>query len=674
MSLRRQSQAQRMGYSAIIAFEVHLNKPRHDCAGPRWRRTTRSSRTTSETGFLLAVSLVLAIALGSAERTCASEPPQRPILRLETGMHTGFIKRMAVDENHGRLVTVSDDKTARVWDLETGRLLRILRPPIGPGYEGQLYAVAAQLPGRLIAMAGWTGLDWEQAASVYLFDANTGEMVRRLSGFPSTIDVLAYSRNGHYLAVGVADGHGLWVYDAGNDALVGRDPDYEGRILGLDFDSKGRVATTSFDGHVRLYDEHFKLIRRSPIGVGRSPMDLAFSPDGGELAVGFFDVPRVAILSAEDLELRHLPDTVGLVGQLNLLSIAWSADGTVLYAAGRYGGAAPTPIYAWRNKGRGKREHNVNGERSVNALLGLKNDGVAYASGEPSLGIIGRPQGASWAKSAHTADFREGFAALWVSDDGMTIRFPYARGGVTPAYFSLARRRLSSKPPDGATLRPPMLRSVGIAVTNWKQYDPTINGRLLSFDRHEQSFCYAIAPGRRHVLFGTDWAVRLFDTQGQLQWIAPVSVEVFAVNVSGNNELAVAALADGTVRWYRLSDGKELLAFFPHKNRKDWVAWTPLGYYVSSPDGDRYIGWHVNRGKDRAADFYPAVPLERTLHRPDLVQEYVELQGDDEAFRKLIGSADFSIQPLARIAPPSVRHRGKLRRDACDQAATGRLP
>jgi len=31
------------------------------------------------------------------------------------------------------------------------------------------------------------------------------------------------------------------------------------------------------------------------------------------------------------------------------------------------------------------------------------------------------------------------------------------------------------------------------------------------------------------------------------------------------------------------------------------------------------IGWHVNRGLDQAADFYPAETFRSTFHRPDIV-------------------------------------------------------
>ena len=44
----------------------------------------------------------------------AAEPPTTPILRLETGLHTAPIIRIATDAQGRRLATVSHDKTARV--------------------------------------------------------------------------------------------------------------------------------------------------------------------------------------------------------------------------------------------------------------------------------------------------------------------------------------------------------------------------------------------------------------------------------------------------------------------------------------------------------------------------------------------------------------------------------
>ena len=113
--------------------------------------------------------LVLAL-LGQAVPALAANPPTEPFLRLETGMHTAMIRRVGVDAGMRLIVTSSDDKTARLWDYATGRLVRILRPPLDDGDEGKLFSVAISPDGSLVACGGWTGYDWDKSNYIYIFD------------------------------------------------------------------------------------------------------------------------------------------------------------------------------------------------------------------------------------------------------------------------------------------------------------------------------------------------------------------------------------------------------------------------------------------------------------------------------------------------------------------------
>ena len=90
---------------------------------------------------LLVVVLVY-VSVGLSAVVLAAEPSTRPILRIEPQLHFAPIRRMDVDASERFVVTASDDKTARVWDVKTGELLQVLRPPIGEGDEGKLYAIA----------------------------------------------------------------------------------------------------------------------------------------------------------------------------------------------------------------------------------------------------------------------------------------------------------------------------------------------------------------------------------------------------------------------------------------------------------------------------------------------------------------------------------------------------
>ena len=108
----------------------------------------------------------------------------------------------------------------------------------------------------------------------------------------------------------------------------------------------------------------------------------------------------------------------------------------------------------------------------------------------------------------------------------------------------------------------------------------------------------------------------------------------WGVNVTGDGRLVLAAYGDGTIRWHRMSDGQELLALFVDKDDLRWVAWTPSGYYMASPGGEDLIGWHVNRGWDQAADFFPASRFRERFSRPDIVRLVLETLDEDAAIKQ----------------------------------------
>jgi hypothetical protein len=133
--------------------------------------------------------------------------------------------------------------------------------------------------------------------------------------------------------------------------------------------------------------------------------------------------------------------------------------------------------------------------------------------------------------------------------------------------------------------------------------------------------------------------------------------------VNSNGKVVVAAHLSGAIRWHRASDGQELLTFFPHVDRKRWVLWTPSGSYDASPGAEDFIGWQVNNGKEREADFFPASRFRATYHRPDVIDrvlttmdESVALQqANEEAGRKekVASSVREKLPPVVAIVSPA---------------------
>jgi WD domain, G-beta repeat len=147
-------------------------------------------------GCAVALSLTLWAAVAQAEDQAPAAPTglyDRPVLVVDPAMHNAAIWRAAADREGRWAVTGSEDKTLRVWSLADGTLLRVIRLPAGPGNVGKALAVAISPDGTVIAAGGWTRSDSDEQERIYLFDRDTGALMRRIEGLPSAPRHLTFS-------------------------------------------------------------------------------------------------------------------------------------------------------------------------------------------------------------------------------------------------------------------------------------------------------------------------------------------------------------------------------------------------------------------------------------------------------------------------------------------------
>jgi len=396
--------------------------------------------------ILAAVAALLAATL----RLAAQEPLpglyDRPVLALDSGVHTAVLSRVDVDAAGRIAVTGSHDKTVRVWSVADGSLLRTIRMPTGPGDVGKINAVAISPDGSTIAAGGWTRWTEEDPQEqIYFFDAGTGAMTSRLDRLPDIVGHLAFSSDGRRLAAVLAAG-GMRLYQrngAGRWEELARDVDYGGQRSGAAFAGDGRLATTSLDGRLRLYDADGTLIHSVASGHAR-PIGLAFNPADGRLAVGFDDTTEVLLYDGETLVELPAPD-VGGIDNGDLSKVAWSADGATLFAAGQYPEGEASPVIAWATGGAGPRQALQAGLETVMSLRPLPDGGLLVASADPWLGVIGPDGALRWNQAPVQMDPRGQESNLGVSPDGMVVDFGFEFGGEARGRFDVTALQMAGR-------------------------------------------------------------------------------------------------------------------------------------------------------------------------------------------------------------------------------------
>ena len=577
----------------------------------------------------------------------ALEPSKEPMIRVETGMHTATITAIATDRENRYLVTASLDKTVRLWDASSGRLIRAFRPPIEDGDEGKLHAVTISPDGQTVACGGVTGQSWEgeimypsniqgfgdqsgspfrtsSASYIYVFNVQTGQLKKRIITLPGMIARLDYSEDNRYFFARITDasvfvgGGYLQGWHYGLDIVdVFRTGDYSRvRMTGYEgyCDFQSNLSIKKSDNKIITYSvfisktADIKLSEIRPDGFfgqsmkvkavmklrsGTKAFSTQFSPDGSVIAVSYKDSHKVDVYSAKDLSHLYSPDTTGIGGG-SLMALSWSSDGRYLYASGTYETNGQYMIRKWQDAGKGRYEDMPVSTTPITQFLSLKDGRIVFASAEPGLIIIDQDGNKIFNQRSAIANYRVKNGELLVSKDGTTIQFDYYDNGKTTSRFSINKRHFQTGALEESTaaFQKPIQSAAGIVIKDWRNSkEPKIElmdyqmsppqgkNQKLSIGTDEISHNLAIAPDESAFILGTTRFLRLYDSRGNLQWKISVPEDLFVVNISGDSRIAVAAFADGIIRWYHMKDGEELFSLFPHRDKKRWAIWTASGYY-----------------------------------------------------------------------------------------------
>ncbi len=609
------------------------------------QRASVAARTAARAlAALCAIGAVAGLAPASGARAAAApSPAPSPTLVLDAGTHTGAIRRLAVSPDQTRLVTVGDDKAARVWEIGTRRLLMTLRWPVGGGDLGRMYGAAFSPDGREIAIGGTSGSTSGSTSSdaaggasgaapghrLEVFSAIDGHLLRRLPLDAGHVVRLLWSRSGRHLAACLSGTNGIRILAA--DGSTRFADSFDAPCFGLAELPDGSILASGYDARIRHY-------RPQPGGgwalerqVGTEapePRSLAVSPDGRFVAVGYNARPAsgealVDVLDSATLALARRITLPGLHrNQAGVGSVAWSADGRTIAAAGRATSNKDVRAQvvlqriAWPE---GKVQTDFVATDTVQDLAAWGGHGFVLGSGLGSWMAIDA-EGPVSPLGAAVIDLR-GADNLAIDANARVVAF--ADSGWSGArHFRLARRELADGTGEGTATA--SHRAWSWTIRDWQdRLHPVVGGREQPMEPAEVSRALALLPDNSAAILGTTKTLRRIDRDGQTQWSVRTPSEVTAVHASADGRLVVGTVLDGTVRWWRASDGMLLLSLFTSLDGR-WVLWTEQGYFDTSIGGDSLVGWQLERRDGRGVDFFSVGRFRERYQRPDVIDAVLE--------------------------------------------------
>ncbi|MBL8812653.1 MAG: caspase family protein [Planctomycetaceae bacterium] len=587
-------------------------------------------------------------------------PPvnKRPALLLEPGGHTAFVRYVFFTPDNTQVISVSDDKTIRSWDIVLGELIYTVPFPSGPDIEGRPQGAALSPDGKTLAVSVVPIGLGKQGIPIYLIDVETGELRDIISDCPGMATCLDFSRDGQWLMTGTETG-ALGVFDLGKKKWIFMLPHAHESIEMVSF-NPGRptlIASLGRDSMVRIWD----MAKTEPLATVsfEKPNCIDWMPDGSSLGVGCTN-GEISRLSLEGKRLPTIPpyNVDGIPVQI--VRMRFMPDGKNVVS----GGVGTSGWTGVKNIASAVPTVDIRDHRNTVMAVNVSNDGqlAVSAGGESNEILVWRTTNGQMLRR-----FEPQSQSIWAigwSKDGKSVAWGNtnlrAKGQLCPLESSFRfdnfqmGRGLGNQEyqQDQHTAD-----RLSIHIDDFFQFTVSENGRNLYQHKSlsDRIYSVTVVPGKGIVVGASHRMYLLEARTGTLirEFIGDQGLTT-AVAPSPDSRYFVSGSTDQVLRIWSPEETEPLLSLFAVG--REWIAWTPRGYYACSAVGERLIAWQVNEGITKLPSVHPAALFHASLYQPGLLKFLVPAGNLPLALAmaREIEKQRITATELAAALPPSV--------------------
>jgi WD40 repeat protein len=250
--------------------------------------------------------------------------------------HSREIKAVAFSPDGLKLATASTDGSVKIWDLGNGHEMLAYN-----GHKGKVSCLAWSPDGKFIASAG-------DEKTIKIWNTTTGKDEQSIPAAAESVSAIALSRDGKHLFTGQHQNapnliNGIFVYETNTGKLVREVRDFTNKISTLAVNHEGNIVGAGDDnGNVRLfrYPSFIDNINQPAYWTQQDPngatYHLSFSPDDktlvrtGGLGIKLYATP----LPDAPFQVGAPRNTITPDGKHGPRCAVYSKDGKMLFTGG----------------------------------------------------------------------------------------------------------------------------------------------------------------------------------------------------------------------------------------------------------------------------------------------------------------------------------------------------